>query len=312
MNYKNTSSIRYEQMKQKYNSKLLNKNQNTCIDFLDAKTIIFSNKKIFKDNDRKCWINRLRNSSVIIENFDNIINDVITIESLRKEINSIAGKLAWEISRDKILLKMEGKNPWNKGITGEKNSFFNKSHTEEAKKKISDKNKGENNGMYGKKMSDECKSLHSQKMKTLILEGKFTPNTNNRNTHWESTLDGVKYRSSWECLYKLHNPNSIYEKLRIEYIYQDKTKIYIVDFIDETNKLVIEVKPNNILKQEISKVKLKYLNEWCKDNNFNIIIVNEEWILENIKEKYIDYNRFNKPTQEKIKKFYEINKKNRN
>ena len=236
----------------------------------------------------------------------------MSIVDLRKTTSSRAGKLAWKLKRDQISSKMKGRVPWNKGVFGEPNSFYGKKHNDETKQKISEKNKGKNNGMYGRRMSGNEKILQSQRMKDKILSGDFTPNSNNRNTHWNSMLDGIKYRSSWEALYKFYNPNSIYEKLRIPYSYDGKERIYIVDFIDEFNKLVIEIKPKNILKTEISNAKINSLIKWSEENNYKTVIVDETWIVENIDDTTIEYTRFDTKTQNKIKKFYEINKKNRN
>jgi len=300
----------YNKIKEKYNLILKDNNQKIFISFLTENKIIFSNNISFSKTDRNTWLKRLRDSKICVENFDRLISGIITWEDLKKKNNSNAAKFAWILKGNDIKLKMKGRSPWNKGVYGERNSFHNKSHTNDTKRIISEKNKGENNGMYGRKMSDEDKKLQSQRMKTKILEGGFTPNTNNRNTHWEAVLDGIKYRSSWEALYKFYNSNSIYEKLRISYEYNNETKIYIVDFIDEVQKLAIEIKPKNILKTEISKAKIKSLNEWCINNNYHLLIVDEDWIVSNIDSDIIDYQRFDEKTQSKIKKLYEINKKN--
>jgi hypothetical protein len=74
-------------------------------------------------------------------------------------------------------------------------------------------------------------------MKQKILSGEFTPNSNNRNTHWESTFNNNTYRSSWEALYQYFNQDAEYEKLRIEYNINNTAKIYIVDFVDHVNKI---------------------------------------------------------------------------
>lgn len=300
----------YNKLKEKYNLKLKTYNQVSYIKFLNSECITFSNEKEFYFKERKTWINRLNNCEIILQNFDNIINGFISIDEIKNQIRSYAGKTNWNKKRELLISKMKGRAAWNKGLFGKDNPCYGRTLSDESKKRIGQKNRGKNNGMYGKKISDENKKIQSQKIKDLILKGIFTPNSNNRNTHWKSKLDGINYRSSWECLYKFYNPNSIYEKLRIKYILDKEEKIYIVDFIDEKNKLAIEVKPNNILKQKISQIKINSLDNWCKNNNYTMIIVNEDWIIENIKEESIDYNRFDEKTQCKIKKFYEINSKN--
>lgn len=305
-------SSNYKDLKEKYNFKLKTYNQTSYIKFLDSDSITFSNNKKFYGKERKKWIKRINDCKNILQNFDNIINDITRIEDLRRELCSQAGKKSWDKSREKIISKMKGRVPPNKGKFGKDNPLYGRTISDETKAKISERNRGQNNGMYGKKRSEEDKKIQSQKIKDLILKGLFTPNTNNRLTHWESKLDNVSYRSSWECLYKYHNPDSIHEKLRIKYTLNGEEKIFIVDFIDEKNKLAIEVKPNNILKQRKSQEKIKSLSNWCKNNDYTMIIVNEDWIIKNIKEDFIDYNRFDEKTQSKIKKFYEVNTKNRN
>ena len=310
MNNKKTSNHNYNKIKEKYNNILKEKQQSIYIEFLDSNIIKFSNNKTFSNKDRKTWMNRIRRDNMMVEKFDMLINDVINLHDLKKEICSMGGKHCWELKRDIISSKLKGRIPWNKGIPKELNPLYGKKISDETKLKISEKNSGKNNGMYGKRMNEEQKKKHSQLMRNKILDGTFTPNTNNRNTHWDSSLDEIKYRSSWEALYKFFNPNSIYEKLRIKYSYNDEEKIYIVDFVDEINKLAIEIKPKNILKTEKSKIKIKFLREWCKENGYEIIIVDENWLIKNINFNEVDYNRFDIKTQEKIKKFYETHKKN--
>lgn len=74
--------------------------------------------------------------------------------------------------------------------------------------------------------------------------------------------------------------------------------------------MAIEIKPKNILKTEVSKAKIKSLSEWCVKNNYHLLIVDENWIVNNINIDTIDYKRFDESTQRKIKKIYEINQKN--
>lgn len=300
----------YQKIIEKYNSKLKAYNQKIYVKFLDQYNITFSNNKSFDGSERKRWMIRLNTSSIIMENFDDIINDKININDIRSKICSDAAKLCWDKNRDQFIEQRKGRKPWNIGLPKEMQPFYGRTQTDEVKSRISSKNKGKNNGMYGKPVSKEQKQIQSVKIKDKILNGEFTPNTNNRNTYWDSKLDGISYRSSWECLYKHHNPNSLYEKLRIKYVYDNKERIYIVDFIDEINKLAIEIKPNNILKQDISKAKIDSLREWCRKNDYSILIVNEEWLIKNIKENSLNYDRFDIKTQTKIKKFYETNKKN--
>jgi group I intron endonuclease len=76
---------------------------------------------------------------------------VIVSEETRQKLAKLAiGRTFSEETRQKM----------SKERIGEKNSFFGKTHSEEAKQKIGESNKeriGEKNGFFGKKQSDEAK-----------------------------------------------------------------------------------------------------------------------------------------------------------
>lgn len=302
----------YNQIKEKYNNKLKQANQQHFVKYIDSQKLVFSTEEILFGRDRKLWINRFNGCKNLLGRFDDIIEGRITVEELCQENRALAGRLCWEKKGLEIKEKLRGRIPWNKGLKGEMSPLYGRKLSDETKIKISKKNSGKNNGMYGKTISEENRKKQSQKLKDKILKGEFTPNSNNRNTYWNSSLDGNKYRSSWEALYKFYNPNSIYEKLRITYTCNGKERVYIVDFIDEIDKLVIEIKPKSILKSEVANAKLNSLYEWCEKNNYTPIIINETWIIENIPENSVEYDRFDTKTKQKIQKFYETYKKNRN
>ena len=170
----------------------------------------------------------------------------------------------------------------------------------------------------GKKISEALKKFHkteagvgarkksseynSKLMRERILSGRFTPNSNNRNTHWDSEFNGKKYRSSWEALYHYWNPEAEYETLRIPYIYNGKEFIYIVDFIDHNNKNITEVKPAELLSDKKTKAKLSALKIWAEQKNYTVKIFN----LESIKMlPEPNYELFNKSTIKKIRQIYE-------
>ncbi len=164
--------------------------------------------------------------------------------------------------------------------------------------------------MWGKTHSQEVKDNQSSLMKSLILTGQFTPNSNNRNTHWDTTYNGQKYRSSWEALYQYHNPTAQYELLRIPYNWETGTKIYVVDFIDHEAKLVVEVKPSELCKGGKFKAKWLALQEWAKTNSYTALLVDKEWFKQNT--SCPDLSLFDEKTARKIGQIYEARKKNRN
>ncbi len=84
----------------------------------------------------------------------------------------------------KIKSNLNTGTPWNKDMKG--NYPYSYPHSAETKEKISVANTGTKNGMYGTMMTAEQKEYRSNLMKEKILSGEFTPNSNNRNTHWDS------------------------------------------------------------------------------------------------------------------------------
>lgn len=195
----------------------------------------------------------------------------------------------------------KGNKSWNAGLT---------KHTNKSIAKLSENRKGAGNPMYGKSHTEEYKKQQSIRVKQSILNGKFTPNSNNRNTHWDSYYNGKKYRSSWEALYQHFDPGAEYETLRIPYIFENKEFIYIVDFVNHKTKQAIEVKPKELIKDKKTQCKLQALKEWCKSNNYNFILADKNYFISQTIPKCFD--NFDKKTQEKIQALYEVNKTNKN
>jgi hypothetical protein len=162
--------------------------------------------------------------------------------------------------------------------------------------------------MYGKVYSKEHREQQSVLMKKKILNGEFTPNTNNRNTHWEASCNGKKYRSSWEALYHYFNPDAVYEELRIKYSYNDDYHIYIVDFVDHNNKTVAEVKPSRLFNDDKTQCKITSLMDWCDEHGYVYIQADEEF-LTRYKFEEIDIDLFDDDTIERIKVLYEKSRK---
>lgn len=184
----------------------------------------------------------------------------------------------------KVSESKKGTTPWNKGQTietDERLKVFSVPCSEEKKKKISIANSGENNGMYGHVHSEEEKENKSIKMKNLIAEGKFTPNIHNSLTHYQFVYKNKKFRSSWEAAFFSLNQHLLYEKHRISYFDSSKQKdrIYITDFTDEELKIIYEIKPS--VNEQKNKDKLSAGKKWCVDNNYNFVIINEDWFVEN-------------------------------
>ena len=117
-------------------------------------------------------------------------------------------------------------------------------------------------------------------MKGLIQTGKFTPPARNSRTHWTATVNGFKYRSSWEALWHYINPWLDYETVRVQYLYEGKTHNYTVDFVDRERRKLIEVKPIEHCSDSKTIAKELYAKQWCKENGYSFEFVTQYDILE--------------------------------
>jgi hypothetical protein len=128
------------------------------------------------------------------------------------------------------------------------------------------------------------KSSESQKQN--ILNGTFTPQNNYRTKRRiQININGNQYyfRSSWEVCFYVSNQYLEYESLRIKYELKNEYKIYIPDFIDNKNKIIYELKPKRQYLAQIEKMNGGI--QWCINNNYEFIWVNEYNITE-----YLDKN----------------------
>jgi hypothetical protein len=149
-----------------------------------------------------------------------------------------------------------------------------KTWTKDKRDKLTKKNRAR--GIY-KKMSDV--------MRNKILTGEFTPNTNNRysNKKLYSELTGLNnYRSSWEVMFHENNPHLDYELIRIPYTYDNKERVYIVDFCDQVNKVLYEVKPREFVNQPLNQSKFEAARLWCRENDYAFKIITKEDLCEKI------------------------------
>ncbi len=218
--------------------------------------------------------------------------DVIEYIKLKNCING--GKLCQKYHGDKIRLNLNTLPPWNKGLTKE---------TDNRVKSISDSKIGSLNPMYGKIHTDETKSHLSKIMKDKILNGEFTPNIHNSNTHWQCEYNNQKYRSSWELVWHYLNPSYEYETLRLPYIYNGFTKIYITDFINHDDKVVVEIKPSSHHDNNQVKDKIQSAIRWCDENGYTFKIIDESFIYDSWDS--INLSLFDTNVQKNITKAYE-------
>lgn len=180
-----------------------------------------------------------------------------------------------------------GKKPWNVGLkydVPKHQKYKDPEGWEHNKNYLREKLGGENNPSFGKSPSIETRNKQSASTRKIIREGKFTPNSNNSNTHWDSFCRQKKFRSSWEAaFYSMHQEGDLeYESLRIDYHFEERDRVYIVDFISHKHKVVYEVKPMSYLEEPITLSKLSALKEWCEKNEYIMVIVDELYLKERI------------------------------
>jgi len=138
---------------------------------------------------------------------------------------------------------------------------------------------GEGNPSH--RMTMESKNRMKEKMsiimKTKILNGEFTPKSNNYKCHGliEFILEDElkKVRSMWELFFWLMNPKFEYEKIRLKYYdsINNKDRIYITDFYDNKTNTLYEVKPKkyqNTLKDKLNSAELDRYNFKIIDENY--------------------------------------------
>lgn len=149
---------------------------------------------------------------------------------------------------------------------------------------------GQNNPMSStmasKKSVESMKKKLSLIVKEKIKNNEWTPCVTNSwaNSRIKIKLDSSEYefRSTWEALFWLLNKNCLYEKVRVPYVYKYKKCSYIVDFIDEKNKILYEIKPKSKKVDKKNKIKFKYAKRWCKSRNYKFIIIDESYFCDNV------------------------------
>lgn len=299
------------------NNKLIEYNQLSRISFYSAnpRKVILNNTE-YNDNSALRIIRRINGDECWIKNFDKIYLtfDPNIERKIKSLISSKGGKACQALHGTMIKENLNTGVPWNKNMKGNyPYSSWCKNLTKETDARLGalSKNRiGEGNPMFGVTLSEENKNAKSETMKQKILDGSFTPNTNNRNTHWNSFYKEKKFRSSWEAIYYSLNVDDLYEALRLKYTYKGKEHVYIVDFINHNTRIATEIKPKELLERGKNKEKLSALNKWCCNNNYTMNVVTQDEI--EYMSSLVEIDDFDSNTQKKIGTLNEAHTKNRN
>lgn len=174
-------------------------------------------------------------------------------------------------------------------ISISKKKFYQTTRGQEVKLSIAEKNSKHRQAFYASEEGQIYRLSYGQHMSAImsekVLKGEFTPNVKNTRSKWDAQVidpNGCakRFRSSWEACVWLSNPTWEYEKVRIPYKLGDKTKVYIVDFVDEQSKILYEVKPLAFMGQ--FAVKQTAAQNYCEINGYKFVVLSEENIMNHI------------------------------
>ena len=293
---------------ERFNNILKEHNQQLQAEKITGKEVVLSNGLVLtSERDvRLCKKRVMSGDRVWKENFDRIYSinkeQRTSAEKECRSLTSVKGGVNCQKEhKEKIKLNLNNGTPWNKGMRG--NYPYSHSCSEDTKKRIGDANRGEKNRMFGRTYSNEEKQHRSKIMREFILCGKFTPNSNNRNTHWDCFYQDKKYRSSWEALYQYFDNEAEYETLRIPYKFDNKDYIYIIDFVNHKTKTVVEVKPRELLNDKKTQAKIFAAEDWCDNNGYDFVVADKAYFTS--KPMPTDLSEFDTKTQNKIRNLYE-------
>ncbi len=164
--------------------------------------------------------------------------------------------------------------------------MYNDKERWENRNKKAGKNISKSLKLYFDNETDIHKNIRLKKqsntMIKLISEGKFKPKTNNVYNGKIIEINGQKYRSSWDAMFHILNPDLQYEGIVIPYKIDNKIRNYFVDFVDNKNKILYEIKPKIRHNDKKNIIKFEALKKYSEKNNFTYKIIDEIYILDNI------------------------------
>jgi len=209
---------------------------------------------------------------------------------LRKDINNI--KLVCSCCNFKYVKKIQKYHIEKKWlckscrVSGENNPMYGKKMSEEQKKKRSDNMKGENNHFYGKKHSDETKKKIGEK-NSLIMKGENNPMYN------KNVFDILKYKYGeekaneiWKNKYENHSNNmkgennhfygkkhsdETKEKISTNLLKSEKFKnMRTLEYREKMSKALKNRKFSVEHRKKLRLISIEKMNEKL-ENNFQII-----------------------------------------
>lgn len=281
--YKKTYVIKTLEDDKKKNNKI--KNMNNFIKFED-KVLLFS---IFEYTKQFKKINLNYRISLLLKE---IRESDLLCPICNQERNYVYNNLNISCEDKKCLKKIQTENAKKRGIwmmhtenakLNRTNSLIGRKFSEEHKRKIGASNSKKwtpefRNKIKLMKKDKNISERQSQTMKRKILSGEFTPKSENRkrSKRIKSDITGISYRSNWELIFHENNSHLKYEIIRIEYIEEGTTRVYITDFVDFDKNVIYEIKPASELSSSNFLNKKIYTEKWCIENGFTYEVITEK------------------------------------
>lgn len=235
--------------------------------------------------NKRCKKCKLCQDTCLFLNYKDGYSDYCSVECARKDADRVSPEMREAATKKRTKAMVELKNDPKRGA--------------EYRKKLSEKSSEFHN-------RPEIRKQKSEYMKYKIATGKFTPCITNSWNHWNAEFDDKKFRSRFEAIFyaycEEHNIPVEYEKLRVSYTIDGKKKNYIVDFIDNENKIVYEIKPSTLVSDHIVKLKEEAAIKWCNENGYSFQFITENNLRELSKKIVCNKN--------KILKYLEVYKWN--
>jgi len=189
-----------------------------------------------------------------------------SLETIKKRTSKVLGQKRVFYSPTKF---KKGRIPWNKGLTAETDVRVKKNtQGQERKRKIGDYNRGKTKPEeVGKKIS-------------LAKIGHPVYKTAGYLKHLENMRSKIKHRkiSKAEIVFK-----DYLDKYEIEYIHQYKYLLGISDFYLPNKNLIIECDGKYWHSFEHAKQKDIKKREWLQNNNYNVLVLSSEQIMQHRK-----------------------------
>lgn len=175
-------------------------------------------------------------------------------------------------------------------------------------KSLSVSRRGKNNPIHRQsiEVKERSRKKQSETIKQKIKNGEFTPCITNSWCHSRVEVNGIPFRSCWEAVFYILNPHLKYEKIRIPYIdCSGNCKVYIVDFVDDENKIIYEIKPNSVRDRPDNILKEGAAMEWCDANGYEYICISDEYYMKNAIN--VDYTLVDNKIKKSMKQFLNEN-----